>query len=102
MKVDPVGSYLYASDLNNDQVHVFSINTSTGALTAVAGSPFATGVGPCNIDTSPDGGFIYVANYSGGTVSAFVLDRATGGLTPLVNSPFASGSTQCYGITVVE
>jgi YVTN family beta-propeller protein len=40
MAVDPSGLYLYAVNQNSDTVSVFSINTATGALSAVPGSPF--------------------------------------------------------------
>lgn len=35
--------FLYASDTHNAQIDGFSINQTTGALTALAGSPFSTG-----------------------------------------------------------
>jgi hypothetical protein len=42
--VDPSGNFAYAAD-SNGGIDVFSINASTGALTAVAGSPFPAGLG---------------------------------------------------------
>src|ERR1700680_3575977 len=40
IKVDQAANFLYASSFNTNSVYGFSINSSTGNLTAVAGSPF--------------------------------------------------------------
>jgi 6-phosphogluconolactonase (cycloisomerase 2 family) len=39
--VDPSGQYLYVACRGDGNIWAFSINTATGVLTAVAGSPFA-------------------------------------------------------------
>src|SRR6201982_2805318 len=40
-KVYPGGTFLYVSDFNSGSIFAYSINRSTGALTAVAGAPFS-------------------------------------------------------------
>ena len=52
------------------QVSVFSVG-SGGALTAVSGSPFATGNTPDSVAFSADGGLLAVANFDDSTVSMF-------------------------------
>jgi YVTN family beta-propeller protein len=42
---DPGGQFLYAANETSNDVSVFSVDTATGALTAVSGSPFAAGRG---------------------------------------------------------
>jgi hypothetical protein len=49
----------------------YTLNSVTGFLTPVAGSPFATGVAPWGIAASPDGAHVLVANQTGNTMSVF-------------------------------
>ncbi len=42
---DPGGQFIYAANETSNDVSVFSVDTATGALTAVSGSPFAAGRG---------------------------------------------------------
>jgi DNA-binding beta-propeller fold protein YncE len=44
--VDPTGAYLYVSNNADSTVSGWKIDATTGALTAVPNSPFATGTGP--------------------------------------------------------
>jgi 6-phosphogluconolactonase len=83
-KVYPGGTFLYVSDFNSGSIFAYSINRSTGALTAVAGSPFSfpghTGNGgPIAID--PAGKFLFSSNASGAIVS-YTVNSQTGVLTP--------------------
>ena len=86
--------FLYASDTHNAQIDGFSINQTTGALTALAGSPFSTGTlsvpgvlvaPPGNLGSSPGSNLLYAA-YSG-TVDMFTIS-ATGVPTALSGPPF--------------
>ena len=75
-------------------VSAYSINSSTGALTQVSGSPFATGTGPQGIAADPAGKFLYVANYgagAGNTVSAYTINASSGALMQVTGSPFTIG-----------
>jgi 6-phosphogluconolactonase len=73
-------------------VGVFSINSTTGALTEVAGSPYAAGNYPNSLVLDPTGNFLYVANYYSKDVSVYSVNRAAGTLTPVAGSPFSVGS----------
>ncbi len=88
--VDPTGRFAYVANNGSDNVSAYTINTTTGALTAVAGSPFASGGQPNGIAIDPTGKFAYVAN--GGSVSAYTIDATTGALTAVTGSPFATGT----------
>ncbi len=59
---------------NSDTVSVYSIDGSTGALTAV--NSVSAGANPFSIAITPNGKFAYVANAS--TLSTFSLDAITG------------------------
>src|SRR4029077_19951728 len=66
---------------------------ANGALTPVAGSPFATGMTPFSVAVSPTAKFAYVANDTSNNVSAYNIG-ADGALTQLTSlgSPFAAGT----------
>jgi 6-phosphogluconolactonase len=96
---DPSGTFLFVANFNGggtaggSNVSAYSINPQTGALTAVAGSPFATGMNPSSVRTDPGGKFLYVANENPieNTVSVFSIDVGTGALMAVNGSPFPAG-----------
>lgn len=95
--VDSSGRFAYVVNYCNSScaagtVSAYTINGSTGALTAVAGSPFATGNGPRSLSVDPSGQFAYVTNSEADSVTAYAISRSTGALTAVAGSPFAAGS----------
>jgi 6-phosphogluconolactonase (cycloisomerase 2 family) len=86
--IDPSGQYLLVTNSLSDNISVYSINTGTGALSEVAGSPFLANLGPTAMVITPSGKFVYVTNPLG-YVSAFSFSG--GVLAPVAGSPFASG-----------
>jgi 6-phosphogluconolactonase (cycloisomerase 2 family) len=89
--IDPTGHFLYVTDSSaNNEVVGFTINQTTGALTAMTGSPFLAGTGPVPVVIDGSGHFLYVGNAVGGdTISMFTTDPNTGVLTPITGSPLA-------------
>jgi hypothetical protein len=88
------GRFAYVANNFADNVSAFTINTATGALTPVPGSPFAAGRAPFSVAVSPeDDQFAYVANQFSNDVSAYAIDATTGALTPVADSPFAAGGS---------
>ena len=81
-------SYAYAVNFNSNDISAFSINASTGALTSVAGSPFAVGEQPQSVAVDPTHKFAYVGHLWSGALSAFTINAATGALTAIAGSPF--------------
>jgi 6-phosphogluconolactonase len=49
LAVDPSGQFVYAANFNADSISAYVVDTATGALMPVAGSPFATGGQPHSI-----------------------------------------------------
>jgi len=91
--IDPSGQYLLVTNSGlPGSVSVFSIDSSTGALTAVSGSPFYANDSPSEIVMPPAGNLVYVSNPSSGMVTGFTFDASTGALTPVPGSPFFSGA----------
>jgi len=89
--VDPSGKFVYTANHNSDNVSAFTIDAVTGALTAIAGSPFAAGgMNPHSIKVDPSGKFAYMANAGSNNVSVFSISPATGALTAVAGSPFAA------------
>ena len=52
--------YVYTSNFGDFTISGFSVNTDSGKLTKIKGSPFPTGVGPLNFAASRNGHFLYL------------------------------------------
>ena len=70
-------------------IAAWTVDSTTGSLTVVPGSPFAAGNVPGQIVIDPTGKFLYVPNAQDRTVSGFTIDAVSGALTPMTGSPFA-------------
>jgi 6-phosphogluconolactonase (cycloisomerase 2 family) len=82
------GRLLFAANTTTGQVAVFTVSP-TGALTAVAGSPFsASNVGLKSIILSPDDAVLFVAQDSDGISVLSVA--SSGALTHIAGSPFST------------
>jgi 6-phosphogluconolactonase (cycloisomerase 2 family) len=73
-------------------VHVFSMNSVTGGIAEVPGSPFNAGLIPNQLIVDPTGRFVFVTNQQSEDISAFAIDPATGALAQLPGSPFSIGA----------
>ena len=90
-----VKDFLYAGNSGSNNVSAFSVNPTTGVLTAVAGSPFATGgsadgVG-ISLATTPDDKFLIAANGASANITVSSI-AANGALSPVAGSPFPAGA----------
>jgi len=89
------GKFLYVGMAGtasaNNVVTGFAVDSTTGALTQLAASPFAAGKDPGHIASDPKGKFLFTANSQDNTVSAFTIDGTSGALTPVAGSPFPAG-----------
>lgn len=98
---DPSGKWLAATDVNNNLIHILSINPATGALNDSQDHIFPTGGAPNAVAFDRSGNFLYVTNggyaYSGlsgsNTISAYAFNPGTGMLTPLAGSPYPTGQS---------
>jgi 6-phosphogluconolactonase len=89
----PSGSELGNVPLFNGLVSGFDINATTGALTNIAGSPWASGLGPDErVAVTPSGQFLYVTDADNDAISGYSIDATTGALTPLAGNPFPNGN----------
>jgi 6-phosphogluconolactonase len=85
-----VGRFAYAANAGDNTIWVYSINSTTGALTAV-GAPVPTGTSPYAIAARPDGRYIYVVNQISNNISVYAVNATSGALTAIPGSPFVVG-----------
>lgn len=99
--VDRSGKYLYALSEDANSIDAFAIDTTSGDLTPLPGSPYvmrkpaaACDQYPFGCDTtdiSDDyGRFLYVTELFGGALQGYAISTTTGTLTNLPGSPFAA------------
>jgi 6-phosphogluconolactonase len=110
--VSPTGKFVYATGVNciigceAGSLSAFTVNATSGALSAVPGSPFPTGQGPNVVTMDPTGKFVYVPNVSfciicpPGSVSAYSVNTGNGALTPVPGSPFPDTALGPLGAAV--
>jgi 6-phosphogluconolactonase (cycloisomerase 2 family) len=101
--VDPSGKFVYVTNVDPSvtsgaQVSAWSIDSSTGELTAIALSAAATTTGPqVGVTVDGSGTFAIVTTATGADPSCFYvfnIDATTGALTPVTGSPFAGDCGQ--------
>jgi 6-phosphogluconolactonase len=82
-----LAQFAYVANATSNNVSGYTINATTGALTAIAGSPFPAGSFPFSVAVDPTGKFAYVANSSSNNVSGYTINATTGALTAIAGSP---------------
>ena len=75
------GKFLYAANENSNDVSMYTIHATTGALTSTG--TIATGTSPSSVAVDPSGKFAYVANSFSDNVSMYTIDPTTGVLTSI-------------------
>ncbi len=98
LAMDSAGTFLYVGNSGSQNVSVFSINATTGALTEVPSSPFQMGLSPFNLAVS--GNFLYVTGVGfPGYIEAFSVNQGQISNIPVPGSPFVTGNGP-YGLTI--
>jgi len=93
--ISPDARHAFITD--GTSVCIFTVSSSTGALTAVTGgtggSPVATGgTTPTGLAVDERGKFLYVTNAGSNNVTAFTV-ASDGRLATIAGSPFAAGAS---------
>ena len=94
----PSGTFLYDGALG---LHAFSVDTTTGALTKLANSPFGSAMSDptaLNVAVDPLGQYVYATDFPG-TLSGYALEAGTGKLIAVPGSPVEHLS-QPYSVAV--
>lgn len=93
--IDPSGSFLYTANTSDNSfgsVSAFTINSGSGFLTLIQGSPYflTAGSGPGALAVDLSGKFLYVSTPgSTSSIWGFTIAPVTGQLVPVANSPFS-------------
>jgi 6-phosphogluconolactonase (cycloisomerase 2 family) len=95
MAMDQAGGFLYAANTGSFDISVFSIDSSTGLLTAVPQTSGATapiGLSALRMALTPSGTTLYVTGGQGtlGYIEEFPLNSGVLG-APVLGSPFVTG-----------
>jgi 6-phosphogluconolactonase (cycloisomerase 2 family) len=102
--IDPSGRFVYAVAIDTNSVYGYKINSTTGVLTAISGSPFDTDVvSPDSVAVDPTGRFVMVGeDCCPGGVSVYTINTSSGKLTAVKGSPFLppSGAGNPASVTV--
>jgi 6-phosphogluconolactonase (cycloisomerase 2 family) len=89
-----------AANFTSDNASVYKADVKSGALTQVAGSPFAAGTNPFGVVLSQNHTpllFAYVTNHGSDNVSAYRVNAKSGALTAVTGSPFGA-CTEPFGV----
>jgi 6-phosphogluconolactonase len=91
--VDSAGAYLYVANTLSNNISVFSIDSSSGALSPVNGSPFRTNLSLSDMVLSPSGNFLYIsaANQPTGEIAVFSI--AAGVISSAVFQTFTADNS---------
>ncbi len=99
LTLDPQNRFLFTSvDDPPGGVFAFTMDSTTGALTAVPGSPFLPipnypgNTQPAQIVVDASSNFVYTPLTTTGQVAAFSINAPAGTLTAVPGSPFTAGN----------
>ena len=84
--------FAYVANAGDNTVSAYTIDATTGALTALPGFPVGAGTSPLAIVGTDDRTYVFVGNEGSNDISAFAVNFASGALTPVPGSPFAAGT----------
>jgi len=96
-EIHPNGNFFLLADRTNSRIGVYQINGSGAAttLTAISGSPYATG-GTLSLTLvfNRTGNFLFTANATSRNITTFTVDSVTGALSnPVVLPANTAGTT---------
>lgn len=87
LAIDPQGKFLFSANFSDSNLSAYKIDPGTGALSAVAGSPFFSGSGAWDLAVDHSGHYLYVAS-GDNKVHTFGIDANSGALTELSLNPY--------------
>ena len=84
---DPLNRFVYVANSESNNVSAFAINSTTGALTEVGGSPYSVGENPSSIRVDANGWYLYTLNQRSQDMSVFLIHVKKGQLAEAQGSP---------------
>ncbi len=100
--ISPDGNWLFALDLTTAVVDQFQINRTTGALTAVAATPYTVTnaiVLPKAIRVAPNGSLVFIALGTGGDI-VFTFNTTSGALVLTQTLSLGSATTSDNALAI--
>lgn len=99
LALSPSGKFLFVTDTFSQDISSLAVGRD-GALTQVAGSPFATSEWTGGIAVSQYGRFVYSALFASGQIDGRSVN-SSGALSPVPGTPFSTGQAQEGVLTVI-
>lgn len=103
----PLGNTQYSlvANRNTSSVSVYAIDSNSGVLSEISGSPFPVSgenSEPLGVTVNPAGTLAFVPNWGNGAVSVFRIDASNGALAEVAGSPFrsADGTTSAWQVLI--
>ncbi len=81
IQISSSGKFLYAPNRGHDSIAGFSVDASTGRLTAIG--QVSTEAVPAAFSLDPEGNFLFAAGAESGRLASYRINGDTGELTPL-------------------
>lgn len=81
IQISPSGKFLYAANRGHNSVAAYSVDASSGRLTAI--EQVSTEAVPTSFSLDPEGKFLFVAGSESGRLASYRVNGDTGELTPL-------------------
>jgi len=94
-------NFLYLPQSDSLTIQAFAIDHTTGALTAIPGSPFAT-ASASSIAADPTGRFLFAGSDTTGQISVFQINATTGALVAAPGSPFTAFNLDFAHVLAVD
>jgi 6-phosphogluconolactonase (cycloisomerase 2 family) len=101
LAMHPSGQFLYAYNLSSGTISAFAIDSSDGALSQVAGSPFQSIDNARAMAIDPQGKFVYLAIGSG-QIAIHQVNTSTGALSAASQITVPDGAAQALAIVQVK
>ena len=105
LATDPLSRFLFVGSEGSPDIWVFQIDSSTGVLTATAGSPFTAGLSLVSdiLTVDASGRFLYAGQIDPTAgVAGYSIDQTSGALTAIAGSPFFLGVAQLHASPTAE
>ncbi|WP_169314399.1 lactonase family protein [Turneriella parva] len=92
---DAQGRFVYVANSGDTSltagISAFQV-AADGALVAINGSPFASGLNPIGFAIDETSRYAYAANQQSANTTAYAVDASTGALSVISGSPYATGT----------
>ena len=97
IQISPSGKFLYAPNRGHNSIAGFSVDASTGRLTAIG--QVSTEAVPSAFSLDPEGSFLFAAGSESGRLTSYRVNAVTGELTPLETY---SGGKRPMGVLITN